>query len=77
MADQVQCVPAPPAPAQAGQQTQQQKWQQDDLAPPVHAPSAQQPGWQVVHLNWYYFGQNFQGNLMMMQKHICFTPMIG
>ena len=51
-----QDIPAPnspPAPAQAGQQAQQQQQQeQDHLAPLAHAPAGQQPGQQVVHLNW-------------------------
>ena len=70
MADQVQGVPTPPAPAQAGQQAQQQ---QDHVAPQV--PTAQRQ--QLVHLNRSYLSQNFQENLMRIQKHICSIPMIG
>ena len=59
MADQAQGVLVPPlhplSPAQAGQQTQQQQQQQDHVAPQAQAPTAQQPGQQVVHLNWSYF----------------------
>ena len=55
MADQVQGVPAP---AQAGQQAQQQ---QDHVALQVQAPTAQQPGQQVVHLNWSYFKPEYSG----------------
>ena len=53
MADQVQGALAPPAPAQAGQQQQQQ---QDHAV-----PTAQQPGQQVVHLNWSHFKPEFSG----------------
>ena len=53
--------PTPPAPVQAGQQAQQQQQQQDHLAPPAHACTAQQPGQQVVHLNWSYFEPGFSG----------------
>ena len=49
------------APAQAGQQAQQQQQQQDHVAPPVKAPTAQQPGQQIVHLNWSYFQLEFSG----------------
>ena len=37
----------------------------------------QQPGQQVVYLNWSHFKPEFTGNLMRMQKHICFAPMTG
>ena len=46
---------------QAGQQAQQQQQQQDHVAPPVQAPAAQQPGQQLVHLNWSYFKPEFSG----------------
>ena len=62
---QVQDVPAPnppPAPVQAGQQAQQQQQQQQDHpAPPTHTPAAQQPGQQIVHLNWSHFKPEFSG----------------
>ena len=66
MADQGQCVsapppPPPPAPVQAGQQAQQQQHQQEHLAPPMHAPTAQQQGLQIVHLNWSHFKPEFSG----------------
>ena len=68
MADQVQGVTAPPplsspAPVQAGQQAQQQQQQQDHIAPqaPAAAPTAQEPGQQVVHMNWSYFKPEFSG----------------
>ena len=56
MADQVQGVPAPPVPVQAGQQAQQQ--QQEHPTPPAHAHSAKQ-GQQIVHLNWSHFKPEF------------------
>ena len=64
MADQAQGVPAPPPlpppdPVQAGQQAQQQ--QQDHLAPPAHAPAAQQQGQQIVNLIWSHFKPEFSG----------------
>ena len=64
MADQAQrCSspppPSPPTPVQAGKQAQQQ--QQDHVVSPVQAPTAQQPGQQVVHLNWSYFKPEFSG----------------
>ena len=37
------------------------KQQQDHVAPQAQAPTAQQPGWQVVHLNWSYFKPEFSG----------------
>ena len=58
MADQVQDVPAPPAPAETGQHIQQQE---DHCAPQVLAPTAPQPGQQLVHLNWSYFKPEFSG----------------
>ena len=66
MADQVQGVPAPPpppppAPAQARQEAQQQQQQQDHVVPQAQIPPAQQPGQQVVHLNWSYFKPEFSG----------------
>ena len=66
MADQVQGIPAPlppppPDPAQAGQQAQQQQQQQDHIDPPAHAPTAQQQGQQIVHLNWSHFKPEFLG----------------
>ena len=60
---QVQDVLAPnppPPPAQAGQQAQQQQ-QQDHPAPPTHAHTPQQPGQQIVHLNWSHFIPEFSG----------------
>ena len=63
MADQEGGVPAPnPTP------NQQQQQQNQDQA-------GQQQ--QVVHLNWSNLSQNFQENLMKMQKHICLVEMIG
>ena len=56
-----QNVPAPPPSAQAGLQAQQQQQQQDHLAPPAQAPTAQEPGQQVVHLNCSYFKPEFSG----------------
>ena len=38
-------------------------------------PAGQQQ--QHLHLNWSILSQNFQGNLMRMQKHICFIQMTG
>ena len=64
MADQEQGVSAPnppPAPAETGKQAQQQKQHQDHVAPQAQAPAAQQPGQQVVHLNWSYFKPEFSG----------------
>ena len=61
MADQVQGVPAPPAPVQPGQQAQQQQQQQDHAAPQAQAPTSQQPGQHIVHLNWSYFKPEFSG----------------
>ena len=66
MVDQVQGVPAPllplpPAPAQAGQQAQQQQQQHDHVSPQAQAPITQQPGQQLVHLNWSYFKPEFSG----------------
>ena len=52
MAEQVQGVPAPPAPAQAGQQAPQQQEH--------HAPQAQQ-GQQIIHLKWSHFKPEFSG----------------
>ena len=75
---QVQDVPTPNPPpvlAQAGQQALQQ--QQDQPAPPRQVPAAQQPGQQIVQLNWSHLNQYFQENLMTMQKPICSAPMIG
>ena len=52
----------PPAQVQAGQQAQQQQQQQQDHpAPPAHAPAAQQPEQQIVHLNWSHFKPEFSG----------------
>ena len=48
-----QLHPSPPAPAQAGQQVQQQ--QQNHPAPPA------QQGQQIVHLNWSHFKPEFSG----------------
>ena len=63
MADQEEGIPAPnPSPEQ-----QQQQLQLD------HTGQQQQ----VVHLNWSNFKQNFLGNLMKMQKHICSAQMTG
>ena len=62
-APKVQDVPAPnphPTPVQAGQQAQHQQ-QQDHLAPPMHASASQQPGQQIVHLNWSHFMSEFSG----------------
>ena len=57
-----QNVPVPtPHLAPAEQQAQQQQKQQDHVAPPVQAPTAQQPGQQVVHLSWSYFKPEFSG----------------
>ena len=53
MADQVQGVPSPPVPVQAGQLAQQQQQQNPAL-------SAQQ-GQQIVHLNWSHFKPEFSG----------------
>ena len=39
---------------QAGQQAQPQQQQQDNVAPQAQAPTAQQQGQQVVHLNSTY-----------------------
>ena len=64
MADQEQGVKAPnspPALVQAGQHSQQQKQQQDHIAPQGQAPTAQQQGQQVVHLKWSYFKPEFSG----------------
>ena len=73
-----QHVPASnPPPAPTGQQAQQQQQQQDHVSPPAQAPTAQQPGQQVVHLIWSILSQNFQENLMRMQKHIYSAPIIG
>ena len=44
---------------QAGQQAQQQ--QQDHPSPPVHAPAAQQPGQEILHLNWSHLKPEFSG----------------
>ena len=52
MADHAQGVPDPPVHAQAGQQAQQQQQQQDHVAPPAHAPAAEQPGQPVVQLKF-------------------------
>ena len=46
---------------QAEQQAQQLQQQQDHVTPQVQAPAAQQPGQQVVHLNWSYFKPEFSG----------------
>ena len=57
-----QNVPAhSPPPTPAGQQAQQQQQQQDHVAPPAQVPTAQQPGQQVVHLNWSHFKPEFSG----------------
>ena len=61
MANQVQGIPAPPPLVQVEQQVQQQQQQQDHLASPSHAPTAKQPGHQVVHLSWSYFMPEFSG----------------
>ena len=57
------CSSPPPAPAHAGQQAQQEQQQQDQVAPqaPAAAPTAQQPGQQLVHSNWSYFKPEFSG----------------
>ena len=51
--------PVPPAPAQAEQWAQQEQQQQDHVGPQAQVPTAQQPGQQVVHLNWSYFKPEF------------------
>ena len=62
---QVQDVPAPnppPSPVQAEQHTQQQQQQQQDHpTPPAHATAGQQPGQEIVHLNWSHFQPEFSG----------------
>ena len=40
---------------------QQQQQQLDHVAPQVQIPAAQQPGQQLVHLNWSYFKPEFSG----------------
>ena len=62
MADQEGGAPTPNPPP-----NQQQQQQNQDQA-------GQQ---QVLHLNWLNFKQNFQENLLKMQKHICSIQMIG
>ena len=46
---------------QCKQKAQQQQWQQDLPAPPTHAPAAQLPGQQIVHINWSHFKPEFSG----------------
>ena len=64
MADQEGGVLAPNLPP--NQQPQQQQNQD-------HTGQQQQ----VVHLNWSNFKPEFSGNLMRMQKHICFIQITG
>ena len=68
MADQEQGVTVPippPVPMQTGQQAQKQKQQQIHVAPqaPTTAPTAQQLGQQIAHMNWSYFKPEFSGKL--------------
>ena len=74
MADQAQGDPAPPASAQAEQQAQQQQQQQDHVSPQVQAPTVQQPGQQLVHLNWSYLKPEFSGKPDEdAEAHLLFT----
>ena len=61
-------TPPPPTQAQAGHQAPQEQEH--------HAPPAQQEQ-QLVHLNWSHFAAKISGNLMRMQRPICFALMTG
>ena len=69
MVDQAKGIPAPlppppSAPLQAAQQVQQQQWQQQQQQDHIaQVPTAQQPGQQLIHLNWSYLKPEFSGKL--------------
>ena len=85
MSHQAQGVPAPPPPPGpvAPQAPQAPKAPQEPQAPVIpQAPQVPQVpqaplGQPFVHLNWSILSQNFQANLMRMQKPICSAQMVG